>query len=54
MRGTVWLTISESADCGEDCGIEDAAVIVEADNVEVDNPGRFARFDHEVREWQNI
>lgn len=47
-------TVAEGGDCCEDGGVEDSAVIVEADNVEVDDPGCLARFDDETRQGQDV
>ena len=47
-------TVAEGGDCCEDGGVEDSAVIVEADEVEVDDPGGLARFDDETRQGQDV
>lgn len=47
-------TVAEGGDRCEDGGVEDSAVIVEADNVDVDDPGCLARFDDETRQGQDV
>lgn len=48
------LTIPESAYGGEHGGVEDPAVIVEPDDVEVDDPGGLAWFDHELGKREDV
>ena len=47
-------TVAKGGDCCEDGGVEDSAVIVEADEVEVDDPGGLARLDHKTRQGQDV